>query len=195
VEFDAHTGDPSGRQALTKMQIHSIVAPLGESLRDHRDRALILVGFYGAFRRSEQIALDCKSIEWSSQGILTTIRKRKTDQERRGREIAISRSNGTMCPVTALQCWIEASGIVEGPMFRPIDRAGTVAPGALSGEAVGIILKRRLKQNGWNPEKYSGQSPRAGFVSEAVNAGTPTWKIRRQRGTRAMQCSTVTFAK
>jgi hypothetical protein len=107
--------------------------------------------------------------------------KRKTDQERRGREIAMSRSNGTMCPVTALQCWIEASGIVEGPLFRPIDRAGTVAPGALSGEAVGIILKRRLKQNGWNPEKYSGQSLRAGFVSEAVNAGTPTWKIRRQR--------------
>jgi integrase len=169
-------------QALTKAQIHSIFEPLRDSLRDHRDRALILIGFYGAFRRSELIALDCKSIEWSSQGFVATIRKSKTDQERRGREIAISRSSGAMCPVTALQRWMEAAGIVEGPVFRAIDRAGTIAPGALSGDAVGIILKRRLKENGRDPEKYSGHSLRAGFVTEAVNAGMPTWKIRRQTG-------------
>jgi integrase len=169
-------------KALTKEQIKSIVESLGNSLRDSRDRALLLVGFYGAFRRSELIAVDCKSIVRSNHGLVVTIRKSKTDQERKGRQVVIPAKVGSMCPVRALERWIEASGIIEGPVFRPIDRAGTIATGALSGDAVGIILKRRLKENGGDPEKYSGHSLRAGFVTEAVNAGMPTWKIRRQTG-------------
>jgi integrase len=169
-------------QALTKEEINSIVAAFGNSPRDLRDRALLLVGFYGAFRRSELIAVDCKSIAWSNQGIVITIRKSKTDQERKGREVAIPQSGGSICPVRAVECWIEASGIVEGPVFRPIDRAGRISKAALSADAVSVILKRRLKETGYDPIGYSGHSLRAGFVTEAVNAGVPTWKIRRQTG-------------
>ena len=168
--------------ALTKEQIHLIVAPLDDSLRGLRDRALMLVGFYGAFRRSELIAVDCKSIARSNHRIVVTIRKSKTDQERKGRDVAIPQSGGSICPVRALECWIEASGIVEGPVFCPIDRAGRISKAALSADAVSVILKRRLKDAGCDPSDYSGHSLRAGFVTEAVNAGIPTWKIRRQTG-------------
>jgi integrase len=81
-------------QALTKEQINSMVAPLGKSLRDLRDRAMLLVGFYGAFRRSELTAVDCKSIAWSGQGIVITIRKSKTDQGKKGARRCYPARNG-----------------------------------------------------------------------------------------------------
>jgi integrase len=175
-------GRPQRRAlALSKQDIAAICAPLGEALRDLRDRALLLVGFHGAFRRSELIAIDCKSIACSSRGIVITIPKSKTDQERKGREVAIARG-GLICPVRALECWIEASEIVQGPVFRPISVGQTISETALSGDAVSMILKRRLADIGRESSNYSGHSLRAGFVTEAVNAGISTWKIRRQTG-------------
>jgi integrase len=168
--------------ALTKEEVNSIVAPLGASGRDLRDRALLLVGFHGAFRRSELVAVDCNSIAWSCDGVVVTIPKSKTDQERRGRDVAIPRGCGSNCPVSALEGWIESFGIVEGPVFRRIDRTGTISTVGLSGDAVSVILKRRLKEVGRDPSSYSGHSLRAGFVTEAVNSGIPSWKIRRQTG-------------
>jgi integrase len=168
--------------ALTKGELSSIIAPLGNSLRDLRDRALLLVGFHGAFRRSELSAVDCKSIAWSSHGIVVTIRKSKTDQERMGRDVAIPRGSGSSCPVSALEGWLAGSGIIDGPLFRRIDRIGTVSTEGLSGDAVSVILKRRLREVGRDPSSYSGHSLRAGFVTEAVNSGIPSWKIRRQTG-------------
>jgi integrase len=168
--------------ALTTRELSSIVAPLGSSLRDLRDRALLLLGFYGAFRRSELIAVDCKSIAWSREGIVVTIRKSKTDQERRGRDVAIRRIGGKNCPVLALKNWIDGSGIADGPAFRSIGRSGKISEVALSADAVSVILKRRLKEAGHEPASYSGHSLRAGFVTAAVNQGMPTWKIRRQTG-------------
>jgi integrase len=169
-------------RALTKEQMNAIVASLGNLPRDLRDRALLLVGFYGAFRRSELIAIDCKSIGWSNSEIVITIRKSKTDQERKGRDVVIPRRGGGTCPVEALECWIEASGIVEGPVFRPIDCFGRISKTVLSADAVSVILKRCLKELGCDPSDYSGHSLRAGFVTAAVNAGIPTWKIRRHTG-------------
>jgi integrase len=89
-------------QALTKEQIGLIVASLGNSLRDLRDRALLLVGFYGAFRRSELTAIDCNSIARSNSGMVITIRKSKTDQEGKGRDVVIPRGGGGSCPVEAV---------------------------------------------------------------------------------------------
>jgi integrase len=168
--------------ALTKEQMKTLIACLGHSPHDLRDRALLLTGFHGAFRRSELGAVDCKSVVRSGKGIVITIRKSKTDQERKGREVAISRSRGADCPVRALDCWVEFAGITEGAVFRPINRAGRISRAALSAEAISVIVKRRLKEMGEDPSGYSGHSLRAGFVTEAVNAGVPTWKIRRQTG-------------
>jgi integrase len=169
-------------RALTKEQIGLIVTSLGNSPRDLRDRALLLLGLHGAFRRSELSAVDCKSITWSGQGIVVTIRKSKTDQEGKGRDVAIPRGTASICPVRALECWLDVSGISEGAVFRPIDRVGGISKEALSADAVSVIVKRRLKETGCDPSDYSGHSLRAGFVTEAVNAGIPTWRIRRQTG-------------
>ena len=81
-----------------------------------------------------------------------------------------------------LEQWIQLSKIIEGPVFRRIGRAENISEEALSDHAVSAILKRRLNGVDRDPSGYSGHSLRAGFVTEAVNAGVPTWKIRRQTG-------------
>lgn len=168
--------------ALGKDALRMIAESLGSSVRGSRDRALLLLGFHGAFRRSELIAIDCKSIAWSGPGIVVTVRKSKTDQERKGRDVPIGRRAGVTCPVEALERWIQLSKIVEGPVFRRIGRAENILEQALSANAVSAILKQRLHELGRDSSGYSGHSLRAGFVTEAVNAGIPNWKIRRQTG-------------
>ena len=88
-----------------------------------RDRVLLLIGFCGAFRRSELVALDAADVAVTRDGLVVTIRRSKTDQEGEGRKIGIPyASHLETCPVRSLQDWLEKSGITEGPLFRPIDR-------------------------------------------------------------------------
>ncbi len=118
-------GHPQRRVAPLRVEhLSAIVSVLGGSTRDLRDRALLLNGFAGAFRRSELSAVNCNWIEWTEQGVVLTLPKSKTDQEGRGRNIAIPRVGGPICPVAALDAWLEASGIVDGPLFRPVSKAG-----------------------------------------------------------------------
>jgi hypothetical protein len=94
------------------------MAPTGRGrLSDIRDRALLLIGFGGAFRRSELVALDVTDIEEAVGGVLINIRHSKTDQEGRGTVIAIPRG-AVACPVEALRTWLIAADITAGPLFR-----------------------------------------------------------------------------
>jgi site-specific recombinase XerC len=104
----------------------SMVAMAREGLAGLRDRALLLLGFAGAFRRSELVALDVADIEENEAGLLVTIRCSKTDQEREGTTIAIPRGD-IACPVKALRAWLDAAGIEAGPIFRPINKVGRPA--------------------------------------------------------------------
>ena len=114
-------GRPQERvSALTKEHLVAIVSSLGNSTRDVRDRALLSIGFAGAFRRSELIAIDFNSIKRNPQGIVIRVCKSKTDQESRGRDIAIPYSAGPACPVQALDVWLDLAKITEGPVFRPV---------------------------------------------------------------------------
>src|SRR5262249_43199119 len=107
-------GRPQRRAAaLTTERIAAIVASLGDSVRDVRDRALLLIGFAGAFRRSELSSIDCKSIERTVPGIVITIPKSKTDQEGQARHVAIPRSRNAICPIKALDLWLERSRISQ----------------------------------------------------------------------------------
>ncbi len=87
-----------------------------------------------------------------------------------------------MCPIKALDHWLERSGITEGPVFRPVSRGGGVLPGHLSGDAIASMVKQRAKAIGLDPTRYSGHSLRAGFVTSAASAGAPTWRIKAQTG-------------
>jgi integrase len=147
-----------------------------------RDRALLLIGFAGAFRRSELISVDCKSIERRSAGIVISLRKSKTDQINRGREVGIPYSSGKICPIQALDAWLDLAQITEGPVFRSVTRWGDVLSQRLSGEAIAVIVKERSRSIPCQETRYSGHSLRAGFVTSAAMAEVPIWKIRAQTG-------------
>ncbi|MGO9683600.1 MAG: site-specific integrase [Beijerinckiaceae bacterium] len=158
----------------------AVVSTLGRSTRDTRDRALLLVGFAGAFRRSELSTANCNWIGRTEQGIVLTLPRSKTDPEGRGRSVATPRVGGPICPVAALDAWLEASGIRDGRLFRPVTKAGKVLEMRLSASAVAIIVKQRAAQIGLDPQRYSGHSLRAGFATSAATAGLSVWQIKGQ---------------
>lgn len=172
------------RQAkpLMRDDLLLVLDSLGETLRDQRDRALLLLGFAGGFRRSELVALERGDIETVRQGLIVTIRRSKTDQEAAGRRIGIPHGRTRHCPVAAVEAWLDASAIDTGQMFRPITRHGHLAETALTGDAVSVLLRERLAAAGIDPEGYSGHSLRAGFATSAAQAGVSTLKIRAMTG-------------
>lgn len=159
-----------------------MVGQLGDSLRDQRDRALLLIGFAGAFRRSELVAINFTDIDRVPEGVVVTLRRTKTDQEGRGRQVGIPHGKGLVCPVRSLNDWLRAAGITDGPIFRSVDRHGSVGARALSGEAVALIVKERAGAVGLDPKRYAGHSLRAGLATSAACSGVASWKIRDQTG-------------
>lgn len=150
--------------------------------RDARDRALLLIGFAGGFRRSELVGLDHADIEHVRHGLVVTLRRSKTDQEGAGRKIGIPLGRTRYCPVAALDAWLSMTGSDSGPVFRPVDRHGHIQPERLSGEAVSLVIRERVARVGIDPTGYSGHSLRAGFATSAAQAGVSTLKIRQQTG-------------
>lgn len=151
---------------------------LPETLRAKRDRALLLIGFAAARRRSELVAFDFEDIERRPRGIVITMRRSKTDQEGEGRELVIP--NGKeLRPVAALDAWLEASGITSGAIFRNIDRHGNIGD-RLSGRAVAEIVKKVLRAAGLEAGAFSGHSLRAGFITDALDNKVDYLKIMKQ---------------
>jgi site-specific recombinase XerD len=103
-----------------------MVATAPDKLAGLRDRALLL-GFGGALRRSELVALDVEDIQETETGLLVKIRGSKTDQERAGATVAIARGD-VACPAKAVREWLDAAGIEAGPIFRPIDKGVRCGP-------------------------------------------------------------------
>ena len=167
---------------LLREDLFRVLDAMGEGVKDARDRALLLIGFAGGFRRSEIVGLDCDDIERVRQGLIVTLRRSKTDQEGAGRKVGIPFGRTRHCPVLALDRWLAVSGIEAGPIFRPVDRHGRVAAERLSGEAVSLVVKERVAAAGIDPTGFSGHSLRAGFATSAVQAGVSTLKIRSQTG-------------
>ena len=168
--------------AISRDDLLAMVTGLGDSLKDTRDRALLLVGFAGAFRRSELVALKCKDLERVPKGIVITVKRSKADQEGRGRRVALPHARGAICPVQALDAWLSAARITEGPIFRAVGRHGRVSDRALSAEVVALVIKARAKVVGLDAASYSGHSLRAGLATSAAACGVPSWRIREQTG-------------
>jgi integrase len=141
-----------------------------------RDRALLLLGFAGAFRRSELVALDVADLAEAAEGLRVTIRCSKTDQQGQGATIAIPR--GTIaCPVRAVREWLAAAGIAAGPVFRPVNRHGRVQQRRLSDQTVATIVKNAAARLGLDASCFSGHSLRAGFVTSAAARGASLFKL------------------
>ena len=145
-----------------------------------RDKALLLIGFAGAFRRSELVVLQLEDVRFVGEGVLIHVRRSKTDQNGVGRNIAIPYIKGRHCPVQALKLWLKKSGIKTGALFRRMNRFDQITDHGLSPASVALIIKQRVAKTGLNPKQYSGHSLRAGLVTSAAKAGVSSWKIRQQ---------------
>jgi len=173
--------------ALTD-DIRGMIAATAEGLIGLRDRALILLGFAGAFRRAEIVALDVADLEFSRDGLTITLRRSKTDQNGDGRKIGIPYgSNPDTCPLRTVQAWLELAGIGAGPVFRSINRHGRILPGRLSPADVARVVKKLAMRAGLDPAKYAGHSLRAGHATAAAISGASERSIMNQTGHRSVQ--------
>jgi integrase len=161
----------------------AMVETLPDTLIGIRDRALLLVGFAGAFRRSELVSLDVADLQFAQEGAILQLRRSKTDQEAAGRRIGIPYGvrEGT-CPVLALQDWLDAAGVTDGPLFRPLSRWGQVQAERLSDKAVARVVKKAAEAAGLDPTRFSGHSLRAGLATAAATAGVGERSIMNQTG-------------
>jgi site-specific recombinase XerD len=150
-------------------------APTG--IKGLRDRALLLLGFGGAFRRSELVALDVADLEETEDGLRVTIRRSKTDQEGIGTTIAIVRC-GASCPVKALRAWLNAAGIAEGAVFRPVPKGGKVLDRRLTAKSVCDLVKAYADHVGLDGAAFGAHSPRSGFLTSAARKGASVFKMR-----------------
>lgn len=177
------------REAAPVLASHlrTMLEALPRTLAGARDAALLLVGFSGAFRRSELVGLELADVAFTTDGVEVTLRRSKTDQEGRGRLVAIPYS-GTpeACPVRALRAWLEAAGVTTGPVFREVTRHGQVAASALTGRSLSRIVKRAATVAGLEPSAFSGHSLRAGFVTQAKLKRKDEASIMRQTGHRSV---------
>ena len=159
----------------TAERVIAMALGTGAGLKGLRDRALLLLGFAGAFRRSEIVALDCEDIEECETGLRITIRRGKTDQEGQGATIGIVRG-AIACPVAAVCQWRDEAGITAGPLFRSIRKGGKVR-GRLTDQSVADIVKAHAKRVGLDPSLFAGHSLRAGFLTSAAKRGASIFKM------------------
>ncbi|MBR0798951.1 site-specific integrase [Bradyrhizobium jicamae] len=156
--------------------VKAMVAASPDSLRGKRDRALVLLGFAGAFRRSELVALNVADIEEVELGLRILIRRSKTDQEGRGSVIGVTR--GTVaCPVSALREWLVAGEITAGPLFRPVNKANRPRNVRLTSRSVANIIKEMAQTVGLDASTFSGHSLRSGFLTSAASKGASIFKM------------------
>lgn len=168
-------------------ELRRMVEGCGDRPIEVRDRALLLVGFAGAFRRSELSALDAGDVEETPEGLVVRIRRSKTDQEGAGREIGIPYgSDPATCPVRALRAWRELAGAEEGPLFRPVDRHGRIGAGRLRAADVALAVKRGALRAGLDPARYAGHSLRSGLATSAAAGGASERSIMAQTGHRSL---------
>jgi site-specific recombinase XerD len=167
------------KAALLTADLAAMVSHLPAGLKGTRDRALLLLGFAGAFRRSELCGLDVEDLAIGPDGVKITVRRSKTDQEGAGQAVGIARG-GALCPVAALEAWLRASGITAGPVFRAVDRHGKLSAGRLDDRTVARTVKGYAAAAGLDAAKYSGHSLRAGLATQAALNDVPERIIQKQ---------------
>lgn len=152
-----------------------------------RDRALLLLGFCGAFRVSEITGLDLRDVSFQDEGMVVRLRHSKTDQEGRGRDVYIPfGKHSHTCPVRALQKWIQIRGPWDGPLLPSYRRGDHMQRNRLTTPVVGRLIKKYASAVGAEGH-YSAHSLRRGLATSAARAGVDQFIIRRQTGHKSIQ--------
>lgn len=178
---------PNKKTAAVIEDIRAMVDTLGRSLIDIRDRALILIGFAGAFRRSELVSITMDDLEFTRDGLTIMLKHSKTDQEGQGYKKGIPYgSNPETCPVRSLQDWLSQGKIHDGMIFRGVNKSGKVSNKGLCDKSVALIVKKLVKAAGLDERKYSGHSLRSGLITTAANRGVDERSIMKQSGHKSL---------
>jgi integrase len=179
IRREIGTAPKHQKQAIVAPQIAAMLATCGDDLLGRRDRALLAVGFAGALRRSELVALTVADIAFTDKGADIRITRSKTDGEGKGAVLAVPHGSQIL-PVEALRDWLTASGIVEGPIFRRVRRGGQLGSAALTDFSVAVLVKGRAALAGIDPSLVSGHSLRAGYVTSCCEHGVAPMLIAEQ---------------
>jgi integrase len=154
-----------------------IVAALPEDLASIRDRALLLVGFFCALRRSELVALAVEDLDRRPDGCTITIQRSKTDPYGTGQYVPLPAFRGPLCPTAAIADWLATAAIAEGRVFRTVCPDRRIAS-TLPAPQVGSILRKRAAEAGLDVQRLSAHSLRSGFAVSATRAGIAAAQIQ-----------------
>jgi site-specific recombinase XerD len=178
---------PSKRKSpILSEHARAMVSGARADMKGTRDKAILLLGFAGAFRRSELVALDVGDLEETDDGYRVTIRRSKTDQEGQGVVIAIPRGSPATCPVKAVKAWLSAAGIESGPIFRPVRKGGKVRDQRLASKSVSDLAKVYARRLGMDAATIGAHSLRAGFLTSAARRGASIFKMADQSRHKSM---------
>jgi len=172
-----HGRPPDQKRALLTDDLKRVIRRLPPGPAALRDKALLLLGFAGALRRSELAALELDAgagirgplrVRFVPEGLEILIDRSKADQDGEGAVIGVPAGRTALCPVQALRAWLDEARIATGPIFRPIDRHGRLANRAMSGAAASEVVKRACARAKVDPDLIGGHSLRSGLVTQAI---------------------------
>ena len=181
-----------GKKPILINHLKSIINIIDEQKIDEikkaRDKALLLVGFAGGFRRTELISIDHEDLEFVTEGVKIIIKRSKTDQFGEGMTKGIPYfSNQKYCPVNNLKKWLELSNIKSGPIFRRFAKGSVLTNYRLTDQSVVLIIKFYLNLAGIENKNYSGHSLRSGFATVAAESGADERSIMTMTGHKTTQ--------
>jgi site-specific recombinase XerD len=159
-----------------------------EEIKKARDKAIILIGFGGGFRRTELMSIDYEDLEFVAEGVKITIKKSKTDQFGEGMIKGLPYfANETYCPVAHLKKWIKISNIKDGPIFRRFTKGCSLTSNRLTDQSVVLLIKSYLELAGIENKNYSGHSLRSGFATVSAESGADERSIMAMTGHKTTQ--------
>ena len=158
-------------------QIIDVITKLNiKEIRKTRDKALILIGFAGGFRRSELVALEIDDIEFVREGVKIFVKRSKTDQSGEGMTKAIPSFDSTLyCPVLHLQDWMAKGKSINRKIFP------------ISDKSVALIIKKYANLAGLDGSRYAGHSLRSGFATSTAESGAEERNIMAMTGHKTTQ--------
>jgi integrase len=181
-----------GKAPLKTDEIKAVLARLPDTTAGTRDRAIILLGFASALRRSEISALDVEDVEHERDGLVVLLRRSKGDQHGKGQLVGIRYGKrGATCPVRALQAWLKAAKIASGPLFRQM-RGSVVTEARLGDQSIYHVLKRACAGAGLDAARFGAHSLRSGHVTTALANGADVLNARDQLRHKSVE-TTVTY--
>lgn len=170
-----------GKAPILMETLELLADGFGDDIVSIRDRALIFLGFAGAFRRSELVALQVEDLTFTEEGLIVFIARAKGDQLGKGSEIAVPYApDPDLCAVRAVESWLLASGLTSGPLFRPFKRNQELRDVQLSDKSVALTVKKYVGLAGLDAREFAGHSLRRGFATSAAQHDIDALTIMRQ---------------